>query len=116
MATVPGALLVCLTSPYARRGKTWKAYKNHFGQSHSPVLVACADTKSLNPTVPDDVIAQAYADDPARASAEYGAQFRSDLEAYIGEAAIDAVSVPMCLVCAIAMQDSTPPVAVAATR
>ena len=94
MSTVPGALLICLTSPYARRGETWKAYRRHFGQTASPVLVAVADTKTMNPTVPDAVIAQAYADDPARAAAEYGAVFRSDLESYIGEGAVDVVTVP----------------------
>jgi hypothetical protein len=34
----------------------------------------------MNPTVPAHVIADAYADDEAAASAEYGAEFRKDIE------------------------------------
>jgi phage terminase large subunit-like protein len=39
MATVPGALLLCLSSPYARRGALWETYREHYGQEHDPVLV-----------------------------------------------------------------------------
>jgi hypothetical protein len=42
-----------------------------------------ADTKTVNPAVDQQVIDDAYAADPASASAEYGAQFRSDIEAFV---------------------------------
>ena len=80
MATVPGALLIALSSPYARRGELWRAYRDHFGKDADPVLVWQADTRTMNPTVSQDVVEQAYADDDAAASAEYGAQFRRDVE------------------------------------
>ncbi len=38
MATVPGAMLLCASSPYARRGALWRAWKDHHGKD-SPVLV-----------------------------------------------------------------------------
>ena len=50
MATVPGALLLGISSPYARRGALWDAYKTHYGQADDPVLVWQADTRSMNPT------------------------------------------------------------------
>lgn len=37
---------------------------------------------------------KAYAEDPASAAAEFGAQFRSDVESFISREAIDAVVVP----------------------
>jgi hypothetical protein len=51
MATVPGSMLLCASSPYARRGALWEAYRRHFGQPSS-VLVWKADTRTMNPTVP----------------------------------------------------------------
>lgn len=94
MATVPGALLLMISSPYARRGELWKAYREHFGQDGDPVFVWQADTRTMNPCVSEDVIARAYLDDPARAGAEYGAQFRSDVETFVGFEAIDNVIEP----------------------
>ena len=70
MATQPDAILVCLTSPYARRGEVWKTYQRHFGNDERRVLVVKADTRTMNPDVPQDVVDAAYEDDPASAKAE----------------------------------------------
>src|SRR6267143_1121148 len=83
MSTIPDSLLLCLSSPYARRGALWTAYDHHYGHDGDPVLVFQGDTRTFNPTVSEDVIETAYRDDPAAASAEYGAQFRSDIEAFL---------------------------------
>ena len=55
-----------------------------------PVLVWQAATRTMNPAVPEAYIAQHMADDPARAAAEYLAQFRSDLEAFVLREAVEA--------------------------
>lgn len=94
MATVSGALLLGISSPYARRGELWRAYREHFGKDGDPVLVWQGDTRSMNPAVPQAVIDKAYADDEASASAEYGAQFRRDIEALLTREAIEACVVP----------------------
>ncbi|HEX3180883.1 MAG TPA: hypothetical protein VHR44_06460 [Beijerinckiaceae bacterium] len=39
MATVPGSMLLCASSPYARRGALHDAYKRYFGKPDAPVLV-----------------------------------------------------------------------------
>ena len=67
MATVPGALLVAISSPYARRGVLWDAYRRHYGQD-GDVLVWQAPTRTMNPAVPARVIADAYAADAAVAA------------------------------------------------
>lgn len=94
MATVPGALLIALSSPYARRGELWKAYERHFGKDGSPVLVWQAATPVMNPSVPADLIAEAYAEDEASAAAEYGAEFRRDIELFLPKEVIAACVVP----------------------
>ena len=93
MATVPNALLLCISSPYARKGALWRAYRDHFGRDSEHVLVWHADTCTMNGTVAQDVINQAYADDPAVAAAEYGAEFRQDIEGYVSREALDGATV-----------------------
>ena len=80
MATIPNSMLLCASSPYARRGALWDAHRRHFAQDGDPILVWQADTRTMNPTVPQILIDEANARDPASAQAEYGAQFRSDIE------------------------------------
>jgi hypothetical protein len=43
MATVPGAMLLCASSPHARQGVLWNAYRKHFGKDGDPILV-CGNT------------------------------------------------------------------------
>ena len=83
LATIPGAMLLVASSPYAKRGTLWQAYRDHYAKTGDPILVWKADTASMNPALDKQVIADAYADDPVAASAEFGAEFRSDLEQYV---------------------------------
>jgi hypothetical protein len=92
MATIPGAMLLCASSPYARRGALWTAFRKFFGKDN-PVLVWKADTRTMNPTVPESVIEEAYENDPASAAAEYGAEFRTDVETFISREVVDAAVV-----------------------
>src|SRR5262249_3478869 len=94
MATIPGALLLCASSPYARRGALWDAHRKHYGQDGDPILVWRAPTRVMNPTVPQAVIDRALADDPGHGKAEWLAQFRSDIEAFISREAVQAVVSP----------------------
>jgi hypothetical protein len=86
-------MLLCASSPYARRGALWTAFRKFFGQD-GPTLVWQAATRVMNPGVEQSVIDEAMELDPASAAAEYMAQFRSDIEAYISREVIDAVTVP----------------------
>jgi Terminase large subunit, T4likevirus-type, N-terminal len=90
MATIPGAMLLCASSPYARRGALYHAWRKHFAKDGDPVLCWRADTRSMNPTVPQRVIDAAMEADPTSAQAEYGAEFRSDIEALLSREAVEA--------------------------
>ena len=86
--------LICLTSPFAKRGAPWDAFRQHFGRAHDPVLVLKAATGTMNPALAGDpVIAEAYRDDPVAAAAEFGAEFRSDIQSYVDPAVIQALVV-----------------------
>ncbi len=94
MATVPGAMLLCASSPYAKGGVLYDAYRKNFGRDDAPALVWKADTRTMNPTVPQSVIDKAYERDPASAAAEYGAEFRSDIETFVSREAVEALVMP----------------------
>lgn len=93
MATIPNALLIGISSPYSRRGELWNAYQRHFGKEGDEVLVWQAPSKAMNPTLPERVIEAAYEEDEARAAAEYGAEFRRDVEALFAAEALEAVTI-----------------------
>lgn len=94
LSSIPGSMLLIASSPYAKRGALYKAYRQHHGKDGARVLVWVGPTVDMNPTIDPAVIAQAYEDDPARASAEYGAEFRNDIAAFVAREVVDAATVP----------------------
>ena len=90
MLTIPDSLLICASSPYARRGALWDSYRKHYGKDDASVLVWRAPTLTMNPSVPRRVIDEAYDADPASAAAEYGAEFRTDVETFVSREAVEA--------------------------
>ena len=94
MATIPQPMLLCASSPYARRGALFDAHRKHFGKDNDPILVWQADTRTMNPTVPQSVVDEAMEHDPAWAAAEYGAEFRRDIESLIAIEAVRACVSP----------------------
>jgi hypothetical protein len=89
LATLGGPL-IALSSPYARRGVLWTTYKKHFG-GKGKVLVAQAPSNVMNPSLSKEYIEDAYQDDHAAAVAEYGAQFRLDIESFTNIESVEAV-------------------------
>jgi hypothetical protein len=96
MATIPNAMLLCASSPYAQRGALFTAFKQHFSKTgdldtlSKSVLVWRAPTRTMNPTVPQSVIDAAMEADPASAAAEYLAQFRTDVETFVSRDVVEA--------------------------
>jgi hypothetical protein len=83
MAQFPNAMLLCASSPYARRGALHDAYKRHFGKDGDPVLVWKAPTRVMNPTVSQSVVDAAMGRDASDAAAEWMAEFRADIETFV---------------------------------
>jgi len=93
MATIPGAVLLCASSPYAKRGALYDAHRRYYGKD-TDVLVWQAPTRVMNPSVPQSVIDSAMERDPAHASAEYLAKFRDDIESFVSRETVEACIEP----------------------
>jgi len=93
LGTLGGPLLVA-SSPYAKRGALYALFREHWGKDGAEVLVWRGSTAEMNPTFPARIIAKAYEDDPARASAEYDALFREDVSGFVTREVVDGCTVP----------------------
>ncbi|MBO0906534.1 hypothetical protein [Jiella sonneratiae] len=90
LATTGGPLIV-ISSPYARRGEVYTTWKRHYGPAGDPlILVAQAPSRILNPSLPQKVVDRALERDEASARAEYLAEFRSDIEAFVTREVVEA--------------------------
>jgi hypothetical protein len=93
LASVDG-MLIGISSPYRKSGLLWDKFRKHFGQPSDDVLVIRAPTRTLNPTIPQEIIDQAIAEDPAAAKAEWLAEFRDDIAGWLAgeviESAVDS--------------------------
>jgi hypothetical protein len=68
MATMqPGAMLIAISSPHAKRGLLWRKFSDHYGKP-GPVLFVRAPTTRMNPSVDPQIIADAYEADPLAAA------------------------------------------------
>lgn len=84
-------MVIMASSPYGRKGVLWETFKKHYGPTGSPaVIVAKGTSVELNPTLDREEIERAIADDPERNTAEYLAEFRSDLASYVSPEAVEA--------------------------
>lgn len=86
-----GGPLIGASSPYARRGVLWDAYRRDYGPNGDKlILVAQGDSRTLNPSLSQAVVDRAYERDAAAAGAEFGGQFRTDVETFLSSEAIEA--------------------------
>ncbi len=93
LMTTRGPLIVTST-PYSRRGELWEGFKRYYGKDDADGIYWKAPSLDMNPSLDPAEIAEAYAEDPEAASAEYGGEFRSDLAAFISEELITSVVIP----------------------
>ncbi|WP_292322548.1 hypothetical protein [Mesorhizobium sp.] len=90
LITTRGPLMV-ISSPYARRGELYRAFRNDYGPHADPLLlVAKGASKEFNPSLPQAEIDKAYARDASSAVAEYGGEFRTDVEALLVRETVEA--------------------------
>ena len=84
------AMVIAGSSPYARRGVLWDAFRRWHGKDDARNLVWRAATRTMNPKVPQDFIDAEFERDPAAANAEYFAEFRSDIAEFVSLDVLEA--------------------------
>jgi hypothetical protein len=94
LSSIPGSMLLIASSPYAKRGALYATFRDHYGKDDARVLVWRGTTAEMNPSINKQLISDAYEDDAARASAEYGAEFRDDIVSFVSREVIEACIVP----------------------
>ena len=83
-------LLFIASSPYDKRGPLYAAFRRYWAQDGGRVLVWRGTTEEMNPAIDPAIIAEAYEEDPANAAAEFGAQFRDDIAAFVTREVVEA--------------------------
>jgi hypothetical protein len=86
--TLPGSLIIGISTPYRRGGLLHQKWKDSYGQA-GDVLVIRAPSTKLNPTLDQAAINRELARDPASGKAEWLAEWRDDIAAYLDRALIE---------------------------
>jgi hypothetical protein len=87
-------MLLCISSPYSRKGMLWEMFKRHFGEDGSKVMIWHGESLDMNPLLPPEVVLRALQEDEHAARAEYFAEFRSDLESFIDVEHVRSLVIP----------------------
>ncbi len=90
LVTLPGAMLIMITSAYRRSGLAFEKWSKSFGQNDPDVLVIYGPSTAFNPTLPQAVIDAALARDPEAAGAEWLSQWRSDIADFLDRELVEA--------------------------
>jgi hypothetical protein len=80
---IPGSRLIGISTPYGRMGFLYDIHREHFGKAESDFLVWQADTRTMNPLYDEAMIRRLVKRDPIAMRAEYDAQFREDVTAFL---------------------------------
>jgi hypothetical protein len=94
LITLPGAMLIGISSPYRRSGLLFDRWRRFYGTADDDVLVVKGRSTIFNPTLPQSVIDQALERDPEAAAAEWLAEWRSDLADFVAREAVEAAVMP----------------------
>jgi hypothetical protein len=89
LASIPGSMVIGISSPYRKSGLLYRKFKEHYGRD-GDVLIVRAPTRTLNPTIEQETVNTALAEDPTSARAEWLAEFRDDITGFADITLIEA--------------------------
>jgi len=94
LASIPGSMLIGLSSPHSRRGILWERHRDHYGHDDSDVLIWQAPSDLMNPRLSAAALARRKAADPIAFRTEIEAQFAEDISQHFADADLDAAQCP----------------------
>lgn len=90
LATV-GGKLICISSPYAKKGWCYKQWQKNHGNNSGTALVWNCPTRTMNPTLPQEYVDRKIAEDLQKAKSEYLGEFRDDVGEFLPRAVIEGL-------------------------
>ena len=98
LATIPTSIQLNESSPHSRRGHLWNSYQQNWSKDTPGILVWKAASRRLpenpgiemNPSLDLETVRAAYEQDASAAAADFGAEFRTDLESLFTREAVMA--------------------------
>jgi hypothetical protein len=87
LATIPGSMLICLSSPYSRKGVLYQAWERNWSKDGN-TLVWVSESTLMNPTLDKEFIGRQLEVDPIVGRSEWLAAWREDLSRFLG---LDAI-------------------------
>lgn len=96
LVTLPGSMLIGISSPYRRSGLLFDRWTRFYGKNDDDVLVVRGPSKLFNPTLPQSIIDRALERDPEAAAAEWLAEWRTDIADFVSREVVDAVVTHGC--------------------
>ncbi len=93
LATV-GGKLVCISTPYAKKGFCHSTWKKNFANDAGKALVWNCPSRTMNPTLPQEVVDAALEEDLQAARSEYLGEFRDDVAEFLPRSLIEGLVVP----------------------
>jgi hypothetical protein len=93
LSTLPGSLLIGISTPFKRSGLLYDKWRQHYGQP-GDVLVIKAPSKALYPLLDQAIIDADLEADPEAAAAEWLGEFRSDLADFVDRQVVERLVVP----------------------
>jgi hypothetical protein len=83
-------MLIGISTPYRRYGLLWSKHKDFYGVDDDGVLIVRGDSLTFNPSLDPKIVSDAMRRDPAAGRAEWGAQFRDDISAFLSRLLVES--------------------------
>jgi hypothetical protein len=89
-AMIPdGGLTILSSSVHRKKGLMYRRWKEFHGNDDVEDIVWLASSRTMNPALPEKVVAKAKLKDPQRANAEFGSIWREDLADFVPRDVVD---------------------------